>query len=91
MRYGIAPVRTSTLQDPEIVKKYPFMPTLAKLLQDATPYPSVPFPEAWEMVMEPAKFWNRAVVKDLTPKDAAQQANEAVKQILKKGGWNTSA
>jgi hypothetical protein len=43
------------------------------------------------MVMEPAKFWNRAVVKDLTPKEAALQANEAVKQILKKGGWNTSA
>ncbi|MDQ6669211.1 MAG: extracellular solute-binding protein, partial [Chloroflexota bacterium] len=91
MRYGIAPVRTSTLQDPEVVKKYPFMPILDKLLQDATPYPSIPFPESWEMVMEPAKFWNRAVVKDLTPKEAAQQANEAVKQILKKGGWNTSA
>jgi multiple sugar transport system substrate-binding protein len=91
MRYGIAPVRKSTLQDAQIVQKYPFMPTLAKLLEDATPYPSITFPESWEMVMEPAKFWNRAVVKDLTPKEAALQANEAVKQILKKGGWNTSA
>lgn len=91
MKYGIAPVRKSTLQDAEIVKKYPFMPTLAKLLESATPYPSIPFPESWEMVMEPAKFWNKAVVKELKPREAAQQAQEAVKQILKKGGWNASA
>ncbi len=91
MRYGIAPVRTSTLQDPEVVAKYPFMPTLAQLLQNATPYPSIPFPESWELVMEPAKYWNKAVVKELTPKEAAAQAQEAVQQILKKGGWNANA
>ena len=76
---------------PDIVAKYPFMPTLAKLLDTATPYPSLPFPECWEMVMEPAKFWNQAVAKELSPKEAATQANEAVKAILAKGGWSANA
>jgi multiple sugar transport system substrate-binding protein len=91
MRYGIAPVRKSTLEDAEIIAKYPFMPTLQKLLDTATPYPSIPFPESWEMVMEPAKFWNKAVVKELTPEEAAKQANEAVKAVVAKGGWDANA
>ena len=91
LKYGTAAVRRSTFKDPEVVRTYPYYPTFAKLLEDATPYPSLPFPESWEMVMEPSKFWNLAVTKQLKPKEACQRAQEAVQQILKKGGWNKSA
>jgi len=91
LNYGTAAVRRSTFQDPDVVKRYPYYPTFGKLLETATPYPSLPFPESWEMVEEPAKYWNLAVTKQLKPKDACQQAQETVQQILKKGGWNKSA
>jgi multiple sugar transport system substrate-binding protein len=91
LKYGTAAVRRSTFKDPEVVRAYPYYPTFAKLLEAATPYPSLPFPESWEMVMEPSKYWNLAVTKQLKPKEACQKAQEAVQQILKKGGWNKSA
>ncbi|HEX4835961.1 MAG TPA: sugar ABC transporter substrate-binding protein [bacterium] len=91
LNYGTAAVRTSTFRDPDVVKAYPYYPVFGTLLENATPYPSLPFPESWEMVMEPSKFWNLAVVKQLRPKEACQKAQDAVQQILKKGGWNKSA
>lgn len=91
MNYGDAAVRKSTFTDPDVVKTYPYYPTFGKLLENATPYPSLPFPECWELVLEPARFWNQAVTKELTPKQACQKAQEAAQQILKKGGWSKNA
>ena len=91
LNYGTAAVRTSTFNDPDVIKAYPYYPTFGKLLAAATPYPSIPFPESWELVMEPSKYWNLAMAKQLKPKEACQQAQEAAQQILKKGGWSKSA
>jgi len=43
------------------------------------------------MVLEPAKYWNLAVTKQLKPKEACGKAQDAVRLVLKKGGWNKSA
>ena len=91
MNYGTAAVRRSTFKDADVVKRYPYYPTFGKLLETATPYPSLPFPESWEMVLEPAKYWNLAVTKQLKPKEACGKAQDAVRLVLKKGGWNKSA
>jgi len=91
MNYGLAPVRTSTLQDPEVVAKYPYMPVLAELLQKATPFESIPFPESWEFVLSAAEQVNLVATKQKSPEQAARDGQEKWTEILKRGGWNANA
>ncbi len=91
MNYGDAAVRTSTFQDPDVVKTYPYYPTFGKLLADATSFPTLPFPEGSQMIDALALNFNQAVIKQVSPKQACQSAQAAIQQILKQGGWNTSA
>ncbi|MBI1880604.1 MAG: sugar ABC transporter substrate-binding protein [Chloroflexi bacterium] len=87
MNYGLSPVRNSTIKDPEVVAKFPFMPTLGELLQTAVPYASIIVPESLELLVTQARILNQAVVGELKPADAAKSMNDEWTTILKRGGW----
>lgn len=87
MNYGLSPVRNSTIQDPEVVAQFPYMPVLGELLQKAIPYAAIAVPECLELLVTQARILNQAVVGELTPKDAAKSMNDEWTAILQRGGW----
>ena len=87
MNYGLAPVRNSTIKDPEVVAKFPYMPVLGDLLQKAIPYGAIAVPECLELLVTQARILNQAVVGELKPKDAAKSMNDEWTTVLKRGGW----
>jgi multiple sugar transport system substrate-binding protein len=87
MNYGLSPVRNSTIQDPEVIERFPFMPVLGELLQTAVPYASIIVPESLELLVTQARILNQAVVGELTPADAAKSMNDEWTAILQRGGW----
>jgi multiple sugar transport system substrate-binding protein len=87
MNYGLAPVRNSTIEDPEVQQRFPFMPTLGELLQTAVPYAAMIVPECLELLTTQARILNQAVVGDLSPQEAATTMNDEWTSILQRGGW----
>lgn len=87
MQYGVAPVRKSTLRDPEVVEKYPWAPLLEELLGKAVPIATIDFPDSWEFINKAAAHFNAAVVGSETVEEALDKANAEWIDILKRGGW----
>jgi len=88
MKYGIGPVRKSTLLDPDVMAKYPWAPLFGQLLDKASPIATIDYPDSWEFINKAAAHFNAAVVGSETVEDALSKANAEWVDILKRGGWS---
>ena len=86
LKYDIEPGRISSHLDPQVVQKFPFMPVLNEEYKRASILQICNIPETFELIGDAARFFNLAVVGQLTAEQACKQANAQWITVLKRGG-----
>ena len=86
LKYAIEPARVSSHLDPQVVKKFPFMPVLNEEYVKAHLLEICNIPETFELIGDAARFFNLAIVGQMTAEQACKQANAQWISVLKRGG-----
>jgi multiple sugar transport system substrate-binding protein len=86
LKYDIEPGRISSHTDPQVVKKFPFMPVLNEQYKNASILQICNIPETFELIGDAARFFNLAVVGSMTAAQACKQANAQWITVLKRDG-----
>ncbi len=82
--YG-QPVRLSTWNDPELVKKYPFFPWIAKTHEDIGVVPQVPeFTQINDILQIAA---SKVIAQQVDAKTALDEAAQKVEQLMREHGY----
>ena len=85
---NLPPVRTDVLQDPKLSERFPDLPVLLGMLEDATSRPRSPFyPQLEELV---ATELQRALAGEVTGEQAMKNANVSIRQFLVREGVLTA-
>ena len=82
---GITGSRT-VLKDPEVLTAYPFIAAFAQQLELGI-NDFWKLPEYWRMVEVTQELWNKAVIDELTPKEALDMTAERHFKILSDAGY----
>jgi len=81
---GGSPTRTDVFDDPEVIKKYPHMPELKKLLLESHNFPTFTYTPQFVEVL--GRELSLAVAKEKKPEDALAQAAKEFDELAKKDG-----
>lgn len=87
---GGPPSRYSAFQDPELLAKYPWFPIIEKSAGMAYADCRPRVPESFEIISTVGIYVSRALSGELSAEEAMQKANEEIKTLLKKSGYNMS-
>jgi multiple sugar transport system substrate-binding protein len=87
---GGPPSRYSAFQDPELLAKYSWFPVIEKSAGMAYADCRPRVPESFEIISTVGIYVSRALSGELSAEEAMQKANEEIKALLQKGGYNMS-
>ena len=87
---GGPPSRYSAFKDPELNAKYSWLPVVEQSAGMAYADCRPRIPESFEIINTVGIYVSRALAGELTAEEAMKKANEEVKALLKKGGYNMS-
>lgn len=85
LKYAIDPNRVSTHKDPEVVAKFPYMPTLLEQYLKAQILEIAIIPETFELIDVANKHFNAAILGTVSVADACKAANEEWMAVLRRG------
>jgi multiple sugar transport system substrate-binding protein len=87
---GGPPSRYTALQDPELAAKYPWFKSIEESAAMAYADCRPRIPESFEIISTVGIYVSRVLSGELSAEDAMKKANEEIKALLKKGGYNMS-
>jgi multiple sugar transport system substrate-binding protein len=87
LKYNIEPGRISSHTDPQVVKKFPFMPVLLQAYKSASILDIAKVPQTNELINAATLTFNLAVVGSMTAEQACNKVNADWIAILKRGGY----
>lgn len=86
LKYNIEPCRLSSHRDPQVVKRFPFMPALADAYVKSHTLEISNIPETFELIAAATRQFNLAVIGQQTAAQACKKTNSDWIAILKRGG-----
>jgi|Deesub1362B_J571_1020462.scaffolds.fasta_scaffold00353_27 multiple sugar transport system substrate-binding protein len=84
MNLGWNPGRTDVYNDPDVVAKAPHLKELRAVFENAVPRPIVPYYPQLSKIIQ--KYINAALAGKMTPKEALDQAQKEVEDLIKQYG-----
>ena len=85
-KYQIDANRTSAFQDPELLKRFPYLPDSAKAIADADIIPTARIDEFFQMNDVMNVEFNKALIGGQDAKTACANVQKLWEAILRKGG-----
>lgn len=83
-RGGMTPCRTASYQDPEALKKYPYLRVFGETLSYGIEWP--PIPPIDEIFNYISTYCSKALIGELSPEEAMRQLDREVERVLKLRG-----
>lgn len=81
---GLTPIRTTTYQDEEVLKKYPYIAVFRDALTVGKPWPSrAGTQEAWNIIQDCV---SKTLIGKLLPEDAVRRIDDDILTMLKRRG-----
>jgi multiple sugar transport system substrate-binding protein len=85
-QYQLSANRTSTFVDPELVKKFPYLPVSGQAIADAEVMTTAYIPEVFELNAALCVEFNKALIGGQDAKTACAAVQQQWEAILRKGG-----
>ena len=85
-KYQVSPSRASTFADPDLVKRFPFLPASAQAIADAEVMTTAYVPEVFQLNAALCVEFNKALIGAQDAKAACAAVQEQWEAILRKGG-----
>jgi len=85
-KYQISPSRLSTFADPDLVKRFPYLPASAQAITDAEVMTTAYVPEVFQLNAALCVEFNKALIGAQDAKAACSAAQQQWEVILRKGG-----
>jgi multiple sugar transport system substrate-binding protein len=85
-KYQVSASRVSTFEDPDLVKRFPYLPASAKAITDAEVMTTAYIPEVFELNAALCVEFNKALIGGQDAKTACAAVQTQWEAILRKGG-----
>jgi multiple sugar transport system substrate-binding protein len=84
--YGLGPVRWSTQEDPGLISKYPFYPSVEATFKKAGPLPCTAFESSTDIINVMLRNLSAMLIGKMDPEQAMTQSNSQILDLLVKEG-----